>query len=89
MNFGQAIEGLKEKRRVTRLGWNGKSMWLILVPADSWHTSVGPTMGPSTVVNAHRLPWIGIKTADGGLVPWIASQTDMLAEDWEINGYTL
>ena len=32
----------------------------------------------------HRLPWIGMRTADGGFVPWLASQTDLLAEDWEI-----
>lgn len=78
--FGSAIAALKAGGRVARDGWNGKGMWLILVPADAWHTSVGPNA--QTVPGAHRLPWIAMKTADGGLVPWVASQTDVLAEDW-------
>lgn len=79
MDFGAAIRALKAGKRVARRGWNGKGMWLILVPASDWSASVGP----SYVAGAHRLPWIGMKTADGGLVPWLASQTDMLAEDWQ------
>jgi hypothetical protein len=78
-NFGMALSYLKTGNKVARAGWNGKDMWLLLVPEDRWHTSVGP----SHVANAHRLPWIGMKTADGGFVPWLASQTDMLAADWE------
>lgn len=80
MDFGEAIRALKVGKRVARAGWNGHGMWLAFVPADAWSTSIGPAA--CTVPRAHRLPWIGMKTADDGLVPWLASQTDMLAEDW-------
>lgn len=80
VDFGCALFWLKREKRVTRAGWNGKGMWLLFVPEDYWNTSVGP----SNVPKAHRLPWIGLKTADGGFVPWQASQTDMLAMDWEM-----
>jgi hypothetical protein len=78
--FGDALRLLKAGMKVARDGWNGKNMWLILIPADKWSTSICP----SHVDNAHRLPWIGMKTVDGGLVPWLASQTDLLSEDWII-----
>lgn len=80
MDFGDALVRLRKGRRVCREGWNGKGMWLMLIPADAWSTSVGPSS--ASVPNAHRLPWIAMKTADGGLVPWLASQTDLLADDW-------
>jgi hypothetical protein len=82
LGFGAALDFLKLGRRVQRAGWNGKGMWLELVPADKWSTSIGPSA--SSAPNAHRLPWIGMKTADDGFVPWLASQTDILAEDWAI-----
>jgi hypothetical protein len=66
MDFGKAIELLKKDYRVTRLGWNGKGMFLDLVtPIDEGH-----------------LPYIIMKTADDKIVPWLASQSDVLAEDW-------
>ena len=80
MTFGQAIEAVRAGFKVARAGWNGKGMWVVLVPYNFWSTSVGP----SHVENAHRLPWIGMKTVDGGFVPWLASQADMLCEDWVV-----
>lgn len=68
MNFGQAIESLKAGKKVSRSGWNGKSMWLALQVPDE-HSKMS-------------LPYIYMFTADKKLVPWLASQTDMLAEDW-------
>lgn len=79
MDIGEAVTALRAGKRVCRAGWNGRGMWLELVPADRWSTSVGP----SSVANAHRLPWVGMKTADGGFVPWLCSQTDLLANDWQ------
>jgi hypothetical protein len=77
MNFGQALEALKEGSKVCRKGWNGKGMWLQFVPYLSDNNS--------TIPNDYTcLPWIGMKTADNKFVPWLASQTDVLAEDWEI-----
>ena len=63
MNFGQAIEKLKEGKKVARKGWNGKGMWIrIQVPTEK---------------SKMTLPYIYMKTADDNLVPWLASQTDI------------
>jgi hypothetical protein len=70
LNFGQAIEALKQGKRVAREGWNGKGMWLNLQIPDL-HSKM-------------TLPYIYMFTADKNLVPWLASQTDVLAEDWVI-----
>lgn len=75
MDIGQALEKLKEGKRVARAGWNGKGMWLILI--DTKMYEVCPFS------NEILLPWIGMKTVDDKFVPWLASQTDILAEDWE------
>ena len=80
-DFGQALMFLRDGMRVCRAGWNGKGMWLKLVPGDSvvYTTSVTPPEEQYPM-----LPWIGMKTADNCFVPWLASQTDMLAGDWEV-----
>jgi hypothetical protein len=70
LTFGQAIELLKFGVRVSRIGWNGKGMWLKLQLPDE-HSKMS-------------LPYIYMKTADNKLVPWLASQTDVLAEDWVV-----
>lgn len=67
-SFGSAIEKLKLGNRVARAGWNGRGMWLGLQRP--------------TELSKMTLPYIYMKTADDQLVPWLASQTDMLAEDW-------
>ena len=68
-NFGDAVALLKSSYRVARKGWNGKGMWLELQVPDQ-HSKM-------------QLPYIYMKTADDKLVPWLASQTDVLAEDWQ------
>lgn len=68
MNFGQAIEHLKNGRKVRRTGWNGKGMYLYL---------------ESHLLNYE--PCIVMFTAQGKHQPgWLASQADMLAEDWDL-----
>ncbi|WP_230202564.1 DUF2829 domain-containing protein [Paenibacillus ihumii] len=79
MDFGQAIEVLKQGEKVARKGWNEKGMWLTLVPAWSYNPS-----GSVPSLGLEKLSWIGMKTADDKFVPWLASQTDMLSEDWTI-----
>lgn len=70
MNFGEALESLKLGRKVSRGGWNGKAMWLELQRPDA-HSKM-------------EQPYIFITPCnDGGRVPWVASQPDMLEEDWE------
>lgn len=68
MDFGAALNILKFEGRVSRAGWNGKGMWIELQRPDAF--------------SKMTLPYIFMKTADGNLVPWLASQTDLLAEDW-------
>lgn len=81
--FGAAIEALKAGNVVAREGWNGKGMFLIYVGADEWSSSVLEQPGLQGFYD--RLPWIAMKTADGKIVPWLASQTDILADDWVIH----
>ena len=69
-DFGAALDYLKDGARVARSGWNGKDMWIgIQIPNESI------PMG---------LPYLYIRTVQGYLVPWLASQTDLLAEDWYV-----
>lgn len=70
MTFGYALHRLKEGDRVARLGWNGRGMWLALQCPDR-HSKM-------------TLPYIYMRTVQGDLVPWLASQTDLLADDWQI-----
>ena len=70
MDFGTAISYLKAGKRVARSGWNGRGMWLGLQRPD-----VNSTMS---------LPYIYMSTVTGDLVPWVASQTDLLDDDWEV-----
>ena len=87
-SFGDAVEILKKGARVAREGWNGKGMWLMMVhPDDDAAVPPRPTYAVAGIVDDATngcLPWIGMKTADNKFVPWLASQTDVLAEDWQI-----
>jgi hypothetical protein len=85
---GWAVKQMQNGSRVRRSGWNGKGMWLILVtPNDSRQaTRMAESMGMPAGENLRTLPWIGMKTADNAFVPWLCSQTDLLAVDWEIAG---
>lgn len=85
MNFGEAIEALKHGARVSRSGWNGRGMWLVLLePGGEVLSNVGHLGRASDPDDGYPvLPCIAMKTAGGELCPgWLASQSDMLAEDW-------
>ena len=85
MNFGNAIEALKEGKRAARAGWNGKGMFLFLVPGSNFIVNREPLlsiMGEGAQITYR--PHIDMKDAEGKVVPWLPSQTDMLAEDWQI-----
>lgn len=82
MNFGQAIEALKEGKKVAREGWNGKGMWLELqVPTES---SKMTNLISTWFVLKVQPNSLEIKDKDFELVPWLASQADILSEDWVI-----
>ena len=81
MPFGLAIEALKRGEKVARGGWNGKGMWLSL--ASEWNAKLGNGISlPSDWAGYND--FIAMYTADKKLVPWLASQADVLAEDWSI-----
>ncbi len=95
IDFGSALNALKAGHRVARCGWNGKGMWIALTPGsviEKKDARVGaarlyaqnPGNSPPSMnieIGAH----IDMKAADGSLViGWLASQTDMLAEDWMV-----
>lgn len=82
MTFGDAINALKEGYMVARRGWNGKGMYLRLVRNGNY--AVGFKQGEPLADHISLAPWIGMKTATNEFVPWLASQSDMLSEDWEI-----
>ena len=70
MDFGGALVNLKAGKQVARKGWNGKGLWLQLQHPDTF--------------SKMTLPYIFMKTVDDQRVPWLASQTDMLCEDWVV-----
>ncbi|PXG77752.1 DUF2829 domain-containing protein [Klebsiella pneumoniae] len=78
MKFGEALEAVKSGAKIYREGWNGKGMFLFLVSGDAWNFECDV----EGVDDLFTLPFICMKTADNKLVPWLASQTDILAEDW-------
>lgn len=90
LTFGLAIEALKLGKKVARVGWDCKSMWLHYV--DGVHYGVSSNVlepvakygDPEISLFPTLAPWIGMKTADNNFVPWLASQTDVLADDWMI-----
>lgn len=68
--IGWAVKQLQNGDRVARSGWNGKGMWLELQRPDE--------------NSKMTLPYVYMSTAQGDLVPWLCSQTDLLATDWEL-----
>ena len=68
MNFSMILDSLKAGKKASRLGWNGPGQYLEMQVPDA-HSKM-------------TLPYIYIRTVQGDLVPWLASQTDLLAEDW-------
>lgn len=88
MDFGEALAGLRSGRKLQRAGWNGKGMWIVLqkaypdgIPINR-NTSEATGLPEGTV--CRFLPYLMMKTADDSFVPWLASQTDILAEDWQL-----
>ncbi len=85
--FSVALELLKKGGQVARKGWNGKGMFIFLVNGSQFQVNRAPLLGifPEGTTIDYR-SHIDMKTADGSIVPWIASQTDLLGDDWcEVN----
>jgi hypothetical protein len=93
LTFGLAIEAAKKGLKIARLGWNGRNMFVVLMPG--MYLPPYNTQEPGKKVNDRTAKWIGedapldccpyfaMYTADKKWLPgWLASQTDMLADDW-------
>lgn len=85
---GWAVKQLWNGSKVRRAGWNGKGMWLVLqkgypggVPINE-NTAMAIGLPLGTVCKFD--PYVTMKTATGSFVPWLCSQTDLLATDWEL-----
>ena len=77
-DIGWAVKQMHTGSRVRRAGWNGKGMWLALV-------AEGAAMIPQKISDGYDvMAFVAMKTADNKFVPWLCSQTDLLAIDWEI-----
>lgn len=88
MDFGNALLYLKSGRRVTRAGWNGQGMYVCYqeaypsgIPINQ-NTARATGLAEGTVIVFR--PYLMMKTANNEFVPWVASQTDILASDWEL-----
>lgn len=79
LNFGQAIQALKNGYKAARLGWNGKGIFIDLQVPDENSKMTSPYIFIDTTGLQTEKP-----NAPKSRVPWLASQTDMLAEDWVI-----
>jgi len=87
LDFGGAIAALKNGAKVARAGWNGKGMFLYYVPENKYPAGQNPLGTMVGVFENDLVPYgayIAMKTAQNNVVPWLASQTDVLAEDWVI-----
>ncbi len=66
--IGQAVKEMQDGNRVCRSGWNGKGLWVAIQRVPGEMTE----------------PYVYMKTAQGGRIPWLCSQADLLAIDWEL-----
>lgn len=71
MDFSEALHAIKDGKKATREGWNGPGQWVALHPSNT-HDDV------------MTRPFLYIHTVQGDDVPWLGSQTDLLAEDWQL-----
>lgn len=99
-SFSEALNELKAGSKVAGAGWNGKGMWIYLVPANSYPAQTiaakeywrGKSPQPANVSEDPQLrpvmvpygAYIAMKTAQENVVPWLASQTDVLTDDWSV-----
>lgn len=70
MDIGEAVAAIKDGGKICRAGWNGQGMYLALQLPDQ--------------TSKMTFPYVYIRTVQGDLVPWLCSQTDLLATDWEL-----
>jgi hypothetical protein len=83
VDFSAALLLLKDGKKVQRLGWNGKGMFIFLVPGSTFKVTCSTLLG--IYPDGYEIQYqahVDMRTAQGTIVPWLASQTDLLALDW-------
>ena len=87
MDFGEALDALRDGFKLARSGWNGKGMYIVLQPGYPDGIGINANTAEATGIPQGTVcvfrPYLMMFTADGEFVPWVASQTDLLASDWE------
>lgn len=82
MDFGKAIEAVKTGKRVSRAGWNGKGQYIELATCVSYKNAAGEIINVNhQALGNNAIAFVG---TSGVQLGWLASQADMLAEDWQI-----
>lgn len=82
MTFGEAIEAIKSGRKASRSGWNGKGQYIELATCISYTTAGGEVVNAEhDAIGNKAIAFVG---TSGVQLGWLASQADMLAEDWEV-----
>lgn len=85
MDFGKSLQALKQGKKVTRKGWNGKGQFVYYVPEDKYpaKTDIAKEIADEEGKVAYRA-YLALKTAQGDVATWVPSISDCLAEDWEV-----
>jgi len=83
--IGWAVKQMQQGQRVARAGWNGRGMFIFLVPGSTFEVNRLPLLGiyPAGTEVTYQ-PHVDMKTAQDTVVPWLCSQSDLLANDWEL-----
>ena len=84
LDFGKALEALKQGKYVARNGWNGKGMYIFLIGTNALSVEGNWTYTNGKNDNYPLRPFIAMKTVNDEVVPWVTSQSDILVEDWVI-----
>ena len=69
--FSEALTAVKDMKTITREGWNGRGQFVFLIPGNE-------------VEGQKLLPYLALSNVQGEIVPWLASQGDLLADDWVV-----
>lgn len=88
MDFSEALTAVKDGSKIARKGWNGQGQFVVYQKGYpdgiSINENTQKALGKPEGTIIRFLPYLLISTVDGACVPWLASQTDLLANDWEI-----
>jgi hypothetical protein len=83
LTFSQALDSLKDGKKVARRNWRERGMWLVLVTSKSYSIENKSVFDSEGKQESH-LPYIAIRTQNNKIVPWVASHMDLLSRDWSL-----